>query len=280
MRQFFLHEPYEGIMTHDTFGDRCKHYEMAEAGRAATPGMPLLARLDGRAFHSFTRGLSRPFDERLSLCMIETTKFLIDELHAQIGYTQSDEISLLWYVPLNGPAQYPFNGRYQKLASVLAGLASAKFIKELNDKLPEKSSLTPCFDSRVWQVPTLQDALDVFIWREDDAIKNSISMAASAHFSDRQLHGKHSSEKREMLAEKGIQWNDYPVYFKRGTYLQRQTSERTLSEEERLRIPEAHRPSPEQTFLRSAVNTLSMPPIRQVSNALAVIFEHAEPIEK
>src|SRR5437868_6317488 len=114
-------------MTQDTLGDRCKRFEMAEAGRKAMPGLPVLARLDGRAFHTFTRGLLRPYDTRMTHCMVETTRFLIEQLEACIGYTQSDEITLAWYEPPGSTTAYPFDGRFQKLTSVLAGLASARF---------------------------------------------------------------------------------------------------------------------------------------------------------
>lgn len=89
----------------DALGDRCKRFEAAEAGRRAMPGIPLLARLDGRAFHTFTRGLNRPFDERFGRCMVETARTLVDNLHALVAYTQSDEITLIWWVPANGPTE-------------------------------------------------------------------------------------------------------------------------------------------------------------------------------
>ena len=81
--------------TKDSFGDRMKMYEGIEASRILMPGLPICVRLDGRAFHTFTRGLNRPYDERLSRMMIETTKRLVEDTHALIGYTQSDEISLI-----------------------------------------------------------------------------------------------------------------------------------------------------------------------------------------
>ena len=234
-------------MSNDKLGDRCKEFERIETDRYALPGLPLLARLDGRAFHTFTRGLNRPYDERMSRCMIEVTSFLVKELHALIGYTQSDEITLLWYLP-DPKSELPFNGRYQKLTSVLAGLASTQFYKSLLLYLPNKVNQTPCFDCRVWQVPSIKEAIDVFVWREDDAVKNSISMAASAYYSTRELYKKDSSEKQEMLFQKGVNWNDYPAFFKRGTYLQRRSFQRTLTEDERANIPEAKRPAPSRLF--------------------------------
>lgn len=265
-------------MSNDTLGDRCKALEMMEAGRKAMPGLPLLARLDGRAFHTFTRGLERPFDPRLTRCMVDTTAFLIEDLDARVGYAQSDEITLAWYFPPDAiGSAYPFDGRWQKLASVLAGLASARFTKLIAQHLPDKAHLTPCFDCRVWQVPSVQEALEVFVWREDDAVKNSITMAASAFYSHRELHGKNSADKQELLFKKGINWNNYPVSFKRGTYLQRKTEDRVLTDEEWTRIPEKHRPPREQTFTRSRVVEMDFPPIRRISNAIAALFTSALP---
>src|SRR4029079_6986806 len=103
-------------------GDRVKKYRQAEASRRAMRGTPLLARLDGRAFHTFTRDLRRPYDEGMSRCMIETTRTLVREANALVGYTQSDEITLAWYEPSQSPSDYEFDGRFQKLASVLAGM--------------------------------------------------------------------------------------------------------------------------------------------------------------
>ena len=267
-------------MAKDGLGDRCKSYELAEAGRRALRGLPLLARLDGRAFHTFTRNLTRPYDRGMSVSMIETTRYLVQEMIALVGYTQSDEITLAWYEPSQSDSDYAFDGRYQKLASVLAGMASARFCQLVTTHLPAKVKETPHFDCRVWQVPTLQDAADVFVWREDDATKNSISMAAGALYTDAQLDRKNSSDKQEMLWQKGVNWNDYPTFFKRGTYLQRRTVERILTDEERERIPEAHRPAPDTVVKRTNVVELDLPPVRKIANLIEVLFERAEPLPR
>lgn len=264
-------------MSVDELGDRCKSFEMTEAGRKAMKGIPLLARLDGRAFHTYTRGLKRPYDERMSTAMQETTQCLVEELHAAIGYTQSDEITLAWYVESDNPTQYPFDGRFQKLVSVLAGLASAKFAMVAKELLPKREML-PHFDCRVWQVPSLVEAVEVFMWREADAIKNSISMAAGAYYSHKELHGKNSSGKHQMLHDKEVNWDDYPAFFKRGVYFQRKNFERSLTKEELERIPEAHRPAPESLFTRSKVVDLELPPITKVRNADKVLFFREAPV--
>ena len=264
-------------MSKDGLGDRCKEFERAEADRRAMRGLPLLARLDGRAFHTFTRDLRRPYEHGMSRAMIETTRYLVQEMVALVGYTQSDEITLGWYEPSQSVSDYAFDGRFQKLASVLAGMASARFCQLLVEHLPDKVDETPHFDCRVWQVPTLEDAAEVFIWREDDATKNSISMAAGAYYSDRELDGKSSSAKQEMLWQKGVNWNDFPSFFKRGTYLQRRSFERTLADEERAQIPPAHRPPAGTMVKRTQVVELELPPARKIANLAAVLFERAEP---
>lgn len=264
----------------DALGDRCKRFEIAEAGRRAMPGIPLLARLDGRAFHTFTRGLNRPFDERFGRCMVETTQTLVSDLHALVGYTQSDEITLVWWVPANGPKDYPFDGRFQKLTSISAGIASAAFARLAAEHLPEKSRSLPSFDARVWQVPSQEDAIDVLVWREDDATKNSLSMAARAHFSHAQVHGKGGAELHDLLHSRGVNWNDFPTRFKRGVYVRREAVTRSFTAEQLARILERHRPSPGKTVVRSEVRVMDMPPIRRVANVVETIFEGAAPCER
>ena len=257
----------------DELGDRCKAFERASTDQRAMPGLPLLARLDGRAFHTFTRGLKRPFDDAFAGCMRQTAASLVEEFHAAVGYTQSDEITLAWYIPAAArDSQYPFDGRYQKLTSVLAGWASATFTRQVDAALPEKSKALPVFDCRVWQVPTLDDAVDVFRWREWDAVKNSISVAAQSVASHKALHGVGSRQKLDMLIAHGINWNEYPAHFKRGIYLQRGVETRSLTEEERMRIPEKHRPAADATFARGVTRVLDLPPITKVPNAAEVLF--------
>jgi tRNA(His) guanylyltransferase len=262
-------------MTTDDLGDRCKSYEFAEAGRRAMRGLPLLARLDGRAFHTFTRDFKRPYEHGMSVSMRETTRYLVQETVALVGYTQSDEITLVWFEPSQSTSEYAFGGRFQKLASVLAGMASTKFYQLVLEWLPDKAREVPHFDCRVWQVPTLDEATDVFIWREDDATKNSITMAARVYYSDAELDGKNSNDKQEMLWQKGVNWDNFPNFFKRGSYFQRRACLRTLSDEERMRIPEAHRPPVDETFQRSQVVELDLPPVRKIANLSAVLFERA-----
>lgn len=105
-------------------------------------------------------------------------------------------------------------------------------------------------------------------------------MAACAYYSDAEIEGKNSSVKQEMLWQKGVNWNDFPAFFKRGSYLQRRTFDRTLTDVELARIPEQHRPPPGTTFQRTQVVEVELPPIRKIANLSAVLFERDEPILK
>lgn len=251
----------------DSMGDRLKRYEMAEAGRYMMDGLYTIARLDGRAFHTFTRGMERPFDKRLQQCMADTTKELVQEFHADVGYTQSDEITLAWLKPML------FAGRYQKYQSVLAGFASTAFSFSQRYLLSEKEGDFACFDCRVFQVPNDIEAVNIFLWREDDAVKNSIQMAAQHYFSHKELHGKNRVEQMDMLHSKGVNWNDYPVHFKRGIYFQRKLVERPLSEVELARIPEKHREKLKgEKVIRGSVEVLDIPPLRELGAASLVLF--------
>lgn len=258
----------------EAMGDRQKAFEGREASRRLMPGLPVLARLDGRSFHTFTRGLARPYDERLSMAMVETAKFLVQETHASIGYCQSDEISLVF--PQQALTQQMlFDGRPQKLCSVLAALASVKFNREVQARIPEKAHLMPVFDARVWAVSNLELAAEHFLWREADATRNSLTMAAHAYYSHKELHKAGFAQKHDMLHAKGVNWNDYPAFFKRGTYVRRETVLKELSAQELSRIAPKHRPS--GPVMRTVVRALEVPTLSQVTNLHAFLFEGAPP---
>lgn len=259
----------------DAMGDRHKAFEVREAGRRLMPGLPVVVRLDGKAFHTFCRGLKKPYDERLSIAMRETTKVLVGETHAAIGYTQSDEITLVFpNLDVNKPMMY--DGKVQKLCSLLAALASAKFNREIQERIPEKAHLLPVFDARVFSYPNLDLAAENLLWRESDATRNSLTMAASAYYSPKQLHKVGRAQQHDMLHEKGINWNDYPAFFKRGTYIRRQSILKELTAEELARIPEKHRPL--GPVVRSVMAELDMPPTTRISNLKEALFFGADPI--
>lgn len=259
----------------DSLGDRLKAAEQAEAGRKCDPALPLMCRLDGKAFHTFTRGLARPYDKRLSDLMIDTTKYLVDKTDARLGYTQSDEISLYWYnadVGQGQQSEYMFDGKFQKLTSVLASMAGGYFCRELPKRIPEKADALPMFDARVWNVP-VRDVYLNFLWRQDDAIKNSISMAAQAQFSHKQLHGVGSEDKKMMLRDVGKPWEAEPQFFRMGTFVQRQTRMVELTEEQRQKIPEKHRPPAGMLVPRSHMVSLDMEYLKnQPEEVLKALF--------
>lgn len=263
----------------DDLGDRMKLYESAEAGRRLMPLLPVLARIDGRAFHSFTRGMERPFDARFSTCMIDTTAALVRDTGACMGYTQSDEITLAWHAD-NHKSQIWFDGRVAKMTSQLAAQATLIFYRAVMERIPQYAERLPTFDARVWSVPTREEGANVFLQREWDATKNSISMAAATYYSHKQRHGKNGSAQQEMLFQKGINWNDYPAFFKRGTYVQRRTVAMPFSSDELDKLPPKHeaRANPALVVKRQVCTVLDMPPLGTVANREAVIFDGAEPV--
>lgn len=261
----------------DNFGDRMKLYEAQECDRYLLPLTPIYARLDGRSFHSFTKGMERPYDEKFSDAMRELTRHLIVETGAIIGYTQSDEISLAW-LHEDFRSEGIFNRRTFKLTSVLASMAAAKFACLVATNWPERASLYPHFDCRVYNLPNETELANCFLWRENDATKNAISMAAQSVFSHRELQGKNGSEMQEMLFQQhGINFNNYPAFFKRGTYLRRELREMELTEEEWLRIPESKRPPIGQSIQRHRIVDPHWPPLRGIANRCDVLFRQAAP---
>jgi len=263
----------------DALGDRMKAYEGQYAVQVLMPRIPVVARIDGRAFHSFCRGLKRPYDQRLSELMVRTTEYLVEETGANCGYTQSDEISLVWYREEYNSEIF-FKGRLLKMTSILASMTTAFFNKYIPDYMPEKEDIFAFFDSRVFNVPLEQEAANYFVWREMDATRNSVSMAAQAYFSHNSLQGQGSSEMQERLfQEKGINWNDYPAFFKRGTYVQKRKINIPFTAAEIDRLPEKHaaRTNPNLVIERQKVFRIDMPPILRVTNRVDVILRGDDP---
>lgn len=259
-----------------SLGDRMKSYEFPSTSRKAFKGQPMVVRLDGKSFHSFTKGLKRPYDARLSQLMVETTKALVERFHAKVGYTQSDEITLVWNIDCDSSADFPFDGRFQKMESLLAAYATAFFNKNLVPYLPEKANEMPIFDARAFVVPNLMEAYHALLWRQQDATKNAISMAAQSMFSHKALQKKNGAEMQEMMFQShGINFNDYPSFFKRGTFARRVKRERMLTEVELANIAEDYRPT--GPVVRTSVEAVDIWLSRQVE-PLNVLFFDAEPV--
>lgn len=256
----------------DEFGARMKAYEAVETERRFDVHLPIYARIDGRSFSRFTGGMNRPFDDRMTSAMIETTRYLVDKTHARIGYTQSDEISLVWQAESESSDIF-FAGKVQKMVSVLASMAAAKFAtvtpEGFRDRLPH-------FDARVFQLPSRAEAANAILWRAMDARKNAIIMVAQSRFSHKALFGKDQKTMLGMLAESGVDFEaELSERFKRGTFLRRVTELRNLTDEELARIPEAHRPT--EAVERSSVIKISVPPFNMVTNREAFIFDGETP---
>lgn len=241
----------------DSLGDLLKEQERLEAGRKADPYLPLMARIDGKCFSKFTKGLERPFDPRFVDLMVATTKHLVEESEALLGYCQSDEITLYWNnnKSEHSNREYWFGGKFQKLTSVLAGTASSFFSANVPEFIPEKVGKYPVFDARVWNVPDMEHVYKNFLWRWKDAQKNSVSMYARHFFSHKSLQGKTSTEMRELLRTLDKPWEDLPVFFREGTYVRRESILVDPSDESLRSIPEEYRPK--EPIVRTVVKEIS-----------------------
>jgi len=253
-----------------SLGDRMKMYESSES-KSLNMELPILVRLDGRHFHTFTRGLNRPFDERLSECMYSATKAVLAETNGVIGYTQSDEITIV----ILPTSQMLFSGRIQKLCSSLAALASVVFMKKASELLPPKyADKLPTFDCRVWNVPNLMEAANAVLWRELDAEKNSIASLAQSLFSTKELHGAHGGLMKEMVLEKGKSWDNLPVHFQRGIYCKKITTNGPLSVKELSLLPPKHHAhsNPEMIVSRSRIERVEFPRLISITNKVDLLF--------
>lgn len=230
-----------------------KAYEVLSTSRQLMPNCPVYARIDGRAFHTLCKGLKKPYSGAFIQVMQEVCKFLVGETGAILGYVESDEISLGW----TDYSKAPFEGRIQKLESVLASMAAAKFVQVIEsrksswpfninngiDRLWDSTQIhVPSFDCRVFNVPNEGELANAFLWRENDAIKNSITGMALHFFSHKKIQGKSGEEKISMMKEKGYDfYRDTDEAFLRGTFFQRENYLKKLTDEEVGRIPEEQR---------------------------------------
>ena len=182
-----------------------------------------IIRLDGKGFSKLTKGLNKPFDDTFSDDMNATAVYLCENIQgAKFAYTQSDEISVVMtdFDNLESDAWFDYN--VQKMVSISASLATAKFNQLRLFREPNNPEYKlACFDARVFQVPSVDEMVNAMIQRQQDCTRNSISMAASANYSHKELNGKTSDEKQEMLFQKGINWNDYKTKYKRGNVIKK-----------------------------------------------------------
>lgn len=226
----------------DELGKRMKKYESVSK-TVLMRRTPVIIRIDGKAFHTFTRGFEKPFDKVLIKTMQETTKYLCENIQGCVfGYTQSDEISLVLidYQTLTTDAWFDYE--VQKLCSVAASMATMVFNKffrknvegwwtapfvGITKECQDRESLYhiyqialdkgAMFDARAFNIPK-EEVTNCIYWRQLDATRNSIQMVGQAYFSQNELHEKTCNQIQDMLHEqKGINWNDYRSYLKRGT---------------------------------------------------------------
>lgn len=215
----------------DSLGDRMKGYENISR-IYLTRRTPIIIRIDGKAFHTFTRGFVRPFDDVLIKSMQNTAKYLCENIMGcKLAYTQSDEISLLLVDYEKIETQAWFDNNLQKMVSVAASMATMafnRFFREEMDKDPTIPSVRynwytaainkgAMFDARAFLLPK-EEVNNYFIFRQQDATRNSIQMVAQSNFSHKELQGKSCNVLQDMLHEqKGINWNDYPTVYKCGS---------------------------------------------------------------
>jgi len=253
-----------------------KSYEQQGVGEAKLfPRLPACARLDGRGFHTLTRGFDKPFDLRMTEAMDRVAKQLLWETQATISYTQSDEITLIWKPrPQSHETTRIFGDRVQKLCSTLTSTVTLLFYQALKT-FPNTSCLPdPTFDCRVWSVPNLTEAANVLVWRELDATRNSIQMLAQSLYSHNALHLKNSDELQEMCRQKGHNWNDLPERIKRGRYYRCRWVKRGFTPEEIASLPPLHNAhkNPEEGYVRREIEDMRIPPLPTIADKVTTLF--------
>nr|DAH07619.1 MAG TPA: tRNAHis guanylyltransferase [Caudoviricetes sp.] len=202
---------------------------------------PVIIRVDGRAFHTFTKGFQKPFDDVLMRVMQDTMKYLCENIQGCVfGYTQSDEITLILidYKKLNSEAWFDYE--VQKMCSIVASMATMAFNrffmyeyeefnrwiyegsptdedKRLNDVYYNAMCKGAMFDARAFNLPKEEVTNNIY-WRQLDASRNSIQMVGQANFSHRELLNKTCDQIQDMLmTQRGINWNDMATSYKRGS---------------------------------------------------------------
>jgi tRNA(His) 5'-end guanylyltransferase len=237
------------MIKRDSLGDRMKENYENRSKTYLTRRVPVIIRLDGKAFHTFTKGMKRPYDEIFHNTMNKTTQYLCENIQGcKLGYTQSDEITLLLtdYDAITTDAWFGYS--VQKMCSIAASMATVAFnrffayeYEELNRWVSEcphtredeeymyamydKMVQGAMFDARCFNIP-IDEVVNCFIWRQQDATRNAIQMLGQCNFSHKELHGKSCNMIQDMLmVQKGINFNDMPTAFKRGICCYRTTKE-------------------------------------------------------
>ena len=213
----------------DALGDRMKEF-YEDRTRIKLPRRTYtIIRIDGKAFHTYTRGLERPFDDGLIEDMNLTTAYLCKNIQgAKFGYVQSDEISLVLTDFDDLGTHAWFDNNLQKMVSVASSMATSEFnrlrlMRFVNENRNVGATTKDIqtfkmaeFDARAFQIPFIDEVENYFIWRQQDAVRNSISSVAQSLYSPKELHGVKTDGMQELIFQKGINWNDYDFRKKRG----------------------------------------------------------------
>lgn len=223
----------------DNLGNRIKNYE-GITRQFLIPKVPTILRLDGIAFHTYTKKFKRPFDDVLINAMNETAIYLCSKIQgAKFAFVQSDEISIYLSDRDNIESQLWYKGNIQKIVSASASFAAAKFnqlmfIAECNKQhgnsaidVLTKNDITSLklaeFDSRVFQVPNDDEVLNTLLWRQNDCTRNSISSVAQSLYSHTELNKKNTKEMQELIFQKGQNWDKLDPLLKRGRFINKNT---------------------------------------------------------
>lgn len=213
--------------------EEMKGYEAETCNSVVNTALPVVVRLDGHCFHTYTKEFKRPYDERIVDAMVLTSIDLLDRFQALTAYTESDEISLIFAPGTEESVVLPFTGRVQKIVSVVAGYASARFNFHMLQQsfhkdesalrdLVERSEAH--FDARVFAVPSLERLIAYMRWRAVmDCRRNSINMLAHCYFPQDKLHRVDARTCVAMLKEqKGVNWEDTPAFFRYGSFVKKE----------------------------------------------------------
>ena len=261
---------------------RMKTYEAVTTETKLIERLPIYARIDMRAGHTWCRGLQKPFDQNYAAAMRGATKYIVEETGAAVGMTQSDEASFVWL----DDTKVPFGTRLFKLQSVLASMFTAAFMRQyINaNMLDMVMKRLPSFDCRVLNMPSLTEAANMITWRSMDSVKNSITLLALEYFSNKQIHGKNGEERIRMLAEKGVDYYALPEEYRIGAFFRRETYKKMLSSEELAKIPEKQRILDENgkmTVVSSHVVPFSLGMrLDEIANKEGFLFMGETPIRK
>lgn len=225
-----------------------------------------VARLDGKGFSRYCKGLKKPFDDGFRTLMLEVTKHLVQYSGASLGYTQSDEITLV-FENLN----HWWGGRVQKIVSDLATEATLIFNQNRPNHINNPSNGK--FDCRVFGV-TADEAFEALQWRVEDCFTNAISMIAQSRFSHTELEKKSTTSKIIMLREIGVDWKSFPSEYIWGWVVKNFSIEREFTTEELETLPPMHnaRVNPDLLFTRKLVKAIPMPKIGSIGDKIEFIF--------